>query len=768
MKLTLGLALSLCLAGLQFLAVLAVVSSSYVTSERALLNQARDLLSDIAGNTAEHSRSFLTPAEGAVELATRLAQNNIVASENKLLLEKLLFQQLRTTPQFAGIFYGDNEGNFVYVSRSDGPGPFRSKVINVSSEGRETDLIWRGRDYDILEARKDPDDAYDPRKRPWYRRAEQELTSVWTDPYIFFTSQKPGITVAAPVFRGEDRLRGVIGVDIEIDAISEFLGNLSVGESGKALIMNSNGDVIAHPDPSVIKTTSADGSLRFTNIGEIGDPISRAAFGHLAGQTEISVSSEIEDAFEYQGARYVSTLTPMPKGTLPWTIAVYAPEDDFIGTIKDNRQANILIAAAVAALTALVGLMLARRIHHPVKVLAARATQISQGVYDSSEAFPRTFLELEQANSTLTEEVARRRRTEELYGRTFDLASRGMAQISPETGAFTRVNARFSEILGYKQGALLGMSLQEILHPEDSDQTSILDEALSGNIEHLENRRVVRADGSDIWVQFNAIMIHDNEGPNHAVVTIDDITEKRQAQADIRKLNQELAQQERLNSMGQIAAGLAHELNQPLTALTQNSDAAIITAEALEIKDNELMSILKDLETQAHRAGDIIRAMRAFVRKDDADKTMFNLGTLIRQTAALMRSEAEEQGVQIRLNIGEIADVYGSHVQIAQILVNLIRNSIEAIAPTTDNQRLIAVEASLDGNTVLVKVSDTGPGVDPSIELFGQFETTKADGMGLGLPISRAIVEGHGGKMWYERGEGAGGAFCFTLPVGGG
>jgi len=747
MKLTLGLALALGLAGLQFLAILAVVSSSYVTSERALLEHARSLLGDVAKNTATHSRGFLEPAEGAVELATRLAQNDIVASDNNALLEKLLFQQLSTTPQFAGIFYGNEGGNFVYVKRSDGPGPFRSKIIDYRSGERSTELIWRGKKFGILEAKLDPEDKYDPRQRPWYKRAASELESVWTDPYIFFTSQKPGITVAAPVFLEDGTLRGVIGVDIEIDEISNFLSELRVGENGKALILNQNGDVIAHPDPSMIKIRDEDGSFRFTNIGEIPDPIAQTAFGHFSKLDVIDVKSESRRAFEYDGARYVSHITSMSEIGLPWTIGVFAPEDDFTGKIKENRWQNFVIAACVAALTGLVGLMLARRIHHPVKVLANRATQISQGVYDQSEPFPRTFRELEQANETLTEEVSRRRNTEDLYGRTFDLASRGMAQISPESGAFTRVNERFSEIVGYEKSALLGMTLQDIVHPDDADDMSILAEALSGNVEYLENKRLSRADGESIWVQFNAVLI------------------QRQADADISKLNHELSQLSRLNSMGQMAAGLAHELNQPLTALTQNTDAALLTAQTLNIQDKELITTLKDLDDQAHRAGDIIRAMRAFVRQDDSEKELFDLTLLIKQTIGLMKSEAIENGVRIIKRLEPIGPVYGNHVQIAQVLVNLLRNSIEAIASTKDNQRLITVEAAENNNIVTVKVSDTGPGVDPGIELFGQFETTKPEGMGLGLPISRAIVEAHGGNMWYAQDEGTNGAFYFSVPL---
>lgn len=132
MRKSLGAALAVCLAGLQFLAVLAVVSSSYVTSERALIRHARDLLRDVGHNTIEHSKGFLRPAEGAAGLAARLAQNRVIASDDPQRLEQLLFQQLQIAPQFAGVYFGGEDGSFVMVMRmAEGPAPFRTKVITA-------------------------------------------------------------------------------------------------------------------------------------------------------------------------------------------------------------------------------------------------------------------------------------------------------------------------------------------------------------------------------------------------------------------------------------------------------------------------------------------------------------------------------------------------------------------------------------------------------------------------------------------------------------
>ncbi|MEO0386009.1 MAG: cache domain-containing protein [Pseudomonadota bacterium] len=762
MKFSLGLLLACCLAGLQFVAITLVVSSSYLSSQRVLLDHAQNLLSDVGLNTSEHAKGFLSPARGAAELAARLAENRIVASEDRNLLEQLLFQQLRIAPQFAGVYYGDAEGGFVYVMRSDGPGPFRTKMITGTGDARRTELIWRDRDFTLVERRLDPEDQFDPRQRPWYLEADAERGSIWTDPYIFFSSKRPGITIAAPVVAQDESLKGVIGVDIEIDAISDFLAQLQIGDSGKALIVNANGDVIAHPNRDLIMAAGADGTPRFVGIGEIADGAARTAFGDLVRGGSVVLPGESFQTFTYQGDEYVSTVVPLLSEELPWTIAVYAPEADFIGAIKENRTQNIWIAAAVALATALFGLLLANLIHKPVRAFAVRAALISQGEIDPAEVPPKTYRELELANTTLMHEIAQRKQTEQEYGQTFDLASRGMVQMEPETGRFTRVNAKFADILGFSPDALLSKTAAEVTHPVDGPfiGSAGRDAVINGE------RRLIRKDGSATWVNISGIMIRDDEGRAvHVVATIDDINAAKQAEAQIQTLHRDLSHIARGQVLGQMASGLAHELNQPLTAIAQNADSALLTARGLGAVDPEFVETLEDIEAQAHRAGDIIRALRTFARKGDAGKSRFDLTRLLHQSLSLVAAEAKDNGVRILIVAGDLPHVSGVRVQIAQVLVNLMRNAIEAMAGTDDRVRTVWVRADPGEGCVDVAVEDTGPGVPPGADVFQQFETTKPAGMGLGLSICRSIVEAGGGTIWLDRQYTTGGRFVFTVPI---
>ena len=772
-KKTLGAPLFLGLAGLQLLAVLAIVFSSYITSEGVLMFHARNLLRNVGLNTMEHSRGFLKPAHDAAELAVRLAQNRIVASDDPDRLEQLLFQQLQLTTQASGMYFGAADGSFVFVMRDPSTELFRTKFITYDDSGnRETRLIWRTEDFNPVREVKDPTDTYDPRNRTWFEGASETGAMTWADPYIFFSSRQPGITLAAPVFSQAGRVGGVIGVDIEIDEISDFLMRLKIGRSGRAVIINRNGDVIAGQAPDLLKTTAADGSLRFVKIDEFGDPIARQAFAPLFAGGTGDVTEEVTTTFTHDGRRFVALAMPILSEALPWTIGVYAPEDDFIAEIKQNRLINIWIAVAVAAVTGGIGLALANSIHRPVRAFAVRSALISQGEVDPDEPAPRTYRELEAVNDALMTQIAARRRAEREYGLTFEMSSRGMAQIEPGTGRFIRVNNRLCDITGYDAGQLTSKTLSELVLPSDRNALP-RDEAMAeSDFSTNQELRLRRADGVVIWVRLNAIMIRDGSGAAlHAVMTLEDVTLAHEKESEIVELNREMTLLARDNTMGQLAAGLAHELNQPLAVIAQNAGTALYMLQKQPGVAPELVEAMFEVEGQALRAGEIINALRGLIHNDGSASAPFALGPLLDQVQRLVQHEAGEAGVRLIAQDAAGIEVRAHRVQIAQVLVNLLTNAIEAFAqadPATlplPNDRQVRITLSREAGQLTLGVVDNGPGVAQGVQLFTQFETTKPDGLGLGLSICRSIVQANGGKLWHEPVPDGGAAFYLTLPL---
>lgn len=766
MKLSLGAILAIWLSGLQFVAVISVVFFYYLSSERVLLDHATTLISELGRSSTEHSKGFLKPVIRATDLAKRLIENDLVNSSDTTELEKLFFQQMQTVPQFSGMYYGDELGNFVYVMRSDKHASFRTKIVSRNAENISTQFIWRDENYKVVKYETDDLDTFDPRTRPWYMDAKNQQNFIWTEPYIFFSSQRPGITAATPLMASDSQLEGVIGVDIEINDISKFLARLEIGQTGVAMALSNNGDVIAHPKPDLIKVTSETGSLEFVKIDKIEDLVARTAFGNLPNLGKIVSPQNIEAEFIYNNSEYASIIIPGRNHQLPWTIAIYAPLSDFIGGIEDNRTRNIWIAIFIALATGVVGLKIADRINRPVRDFAARAGLASNGNSSTPQAMLETYPELEEASETLASEIAQRKTFEREYGLTFALESRGMAQISPKDGKFIRVNTPLADILGFTTDELMEMSISDILHPDDADTYISFQHTVHEDYEYNQEKRYINKNGDIVWLRVNAILIRDQKGdPMYAVATMDDRTAQKTAESKINELSRDLSHFARVNMMGQMAEGLAHELNQPLTSLTQNVDAALLTIREQKTPNPELVEILQDMDRQAHHGAEIIRALRGLVRKDEGEKINFNLSELLEQTLQLLTPEASDHGISISYINKKIPAVVGNRVQVAQVVVNLTRNAIEALNDKNLNEKQIFIETIFSGNYIEVHVIDTGPGIDPSVDLFAQFETSKRDGMGLGLSLSRTLIEANSGTIWYEsRSEGRS-KFCFTIPV---
>lgn len=765
MKLSLGAILAIWLSGLQFIAIISVVSFNYISSERVLIEHATTLISELGRSSTEHSKGFLEPVLQATELAKRLIESELVTSTEPAELEKLLFQQMQIVPQFSGMYYGDEQGNFVYVMRSEEHAEFRTKIVSRDADKISTQLIWRDENYKVIKFNIDNVDKFDPRDRPWYIDAKNQRNFVWTDPYIFFSSQRPGITAATPVIIANDQLTGVIGVDIEIGEISQFLSNLKIGQTGVAMALSSNRDVIAHPKSDLIKVVNDAGSLEFVNINKIEDMVARAAFGNLPNLNEIISGQEIKSEFEYNQSEYASIIIPGYNYELPWSIAIYAPLSDFIGGIEENRTRNIWIAIFIALATGIIGLKIADRINRPVRDFAARVELASSGNAPTSETNFETYPELEEASETLASEIAQRKTFEREYGLTFALAARGMAQISPKDGKFIRANPPLAEILGFTVEEMMEMSISDILHPDDADTYISFQNTVYEGYEYNQQKRYIRKNGGIVWLQVNAILIRDQQGaPMYALATIDDKTAQKAAESKINELSRDLSHFARVNMMGQMAEGLAHELNQPLTSLTQNVDTALLTIKERATPDPELEEILMDMDRQAHHGAEIIRALRGLIRKDEGKKISFNLTELLEQTLQLLTPEANEHGVTLSFDAKDVPNVIGNRVQIAQVIMNLTRNAIEAVDTENIDVKQIYIETKTVEDFIEVHVIDTGPGIDTNIDLFAQFESSKSDGMGLGLSLSRTLIEANAGKIWYDSKTKGRSSFCFTIP----
>jgi two-component system sensor kinase FixL len=338
-----------------------------------------------------------------------------------------------------------------------------------------------------------------------------------------------------------------------------------------------------------------------------------------------------------------------------------------------------------------------------------------------------------------------------------------------ESGVIQSFSAAAERLFGWTSTEAIGRNVSELMpEPYRSAHDGYLERYLrTGERRIIGIGRVVvgeRKDGSTFPMELS---VGEMQGSEHRYFTgfVRDLTERESTERRLQDLQSELVHVSRLTAMGEMASALAHELNQPLSAIANYMKGAERYLASDRPDRDKLQHALSSANAQALRAGEIIRRLRDFVAKGEADRGIEKLGVLIEEAGALAMIGAKERSVRLKFNVDRrLKYVLADKVQIQQVLLNLMRNAVDAMEGCA--KRDLTVSAlPVEGDMVEVRVADTGPGIAPEIadRLFQPFMSTKAQGMGVGLSISRTIIEAHGGRIWVEPNPGGGCVFHFTL-----
>ena len=388
-----------------------------------------------------------------------------------------------------------------------------------------------------------------------------------------------------------------------------------------------------------------------------------------------------------------------------------------------------------------------------------------------TESIPRFFL-------AIVEDITERKRAEDaLRHSEADLAE---AQRLSHTGSFgwrtstgeiiwSEESFRIFEYDPANCKPTVELVLQRI-HPEDIAlvQQTIDRASRDGTDWDLEHR-LLMPDGSVKYVHVVTHAVRDESGKLEFVGAVLDVTERKQAEEALHKAQAELAHVTRVTTLGEMTASIAHEINQPLAAVVNNASACLrwLAASNLEEARQSAALVIAD----GHRAGEIINRIRALINKAPPQKDWLDINETIIEVIALARSEAQKNRVSLQSQLSsDLPLILADRIQLQQVILNLMINAIEAMNGINDAPReLLVSSAKGDSQGVLVTVRDSGPGLDPKSldHLFDAFYTTKPQGMGMGLAISRSIIEAYGGRLWATANEGRGAVFQFTLPLAG-
>ncbi len=346
-----------------------------------------------------------------------------------------------------------------------------------------------------------------------------------------------------------------------------------------------------------------------------------------------------------------------------------------------------------------------------------------------------------------------------------------------QNGRLAYASPSIERVLGYAPAALVDVKLGSLLHPEELEgATRVIRRLLrkSDSIVHAIHR-LRHQNGSYRTVEVTATNLLHQPGVNAIVAVFRDITERTLAEVRLHKRESQLTRVARISTMGEIAAGIAHEIKQPLHAVVNFSTASEVELRSLVSKQILKSEFAKDLrewnqgiQSATQRASEIVQRLRRFVRASDGKHESASVVSLVREAIDLMAFESRRHHVTIEVNIEQdIPDVFCDRIQVQQVLVNLLQNANEALRQTENRDRHVRIVGVKSEEWIEIEVSDNGPGVGSENcgKIFDAFYSSKPNGLGMGLAISRTIVENHGGRLRVEKNESGGATFGFKLPV---
>ncbi|MGO9586414.1 MAG: ATP-binding protein [Limisphaerales bacterium] len=544
------------------------------------------------------------------------------------------------------------------------------------------------------------------------------------------------VALHVPVFRGSEFV-GAIGILINFESLAKrYLDVIKIGETGYAWVVSRDGTLLYSPIPGFTGKSAFETSKDFPSLTAMENDMLKGREG-----AAIYTFNRIGDRNVGQTRKY-AVYMPVHIGNTFWSIAVASAEQDVLSGLISFRNKLVLVIGALF----ICGMVFS--------TLGAKAWLIVQ----------------EEEKRKLTE--AKLRESVERFRQVAETAGEFIWEVNAE-GLYTYASPSVEKTLGYTAEELVGK-----MHFYDLFVSSVREERKAAAFQMFAHRQAFRDFPNSVVSKSGKIVRLESSGT--PVLTADgnltgyrgadtDVTVRKQSELELGQQRNELAHLSRVSTMGVLTSSLAHELNQPLSAILSNAQAGTRFMAAATPDLAEVRGALEDIAQDAKRAGEVIRQMRSLVRKDEPHLESLDLNRLIFDVVRLLHSDMLVRKVQIALELApELRPANGDNAQLQQVMLNLVLNAFDSMKDVPEGKRTGIVRTrQLDAVLIRVEVSDVGTGISPDrfVNLFEPFRSSKREGLGLGLSISRSIVEAHKGRLWAENNPDRGATFYFTLPV---
>jgi PAS domain S-box-containing protein len=699
-----ALALSLALTGVGYWAGHTIVSgiSDYLV---------RHIVDDIHRYVGTMTRR---PQRVLSRVADDIARYTIPLDDPRA-MQRELYVVLSEEPDVDWLYFASEAGGLVSTGRlADGARVFLMNDGFRPGVMREYDASPDGQ---LGQVRKSSA-VFDPRQKLWYRQAKDTRARYWTEPYLGSGEPILGLSLSAPVLNKDGSFAGAIGIDLILTQLSREMQTLSLGDRADVhhrftgrLIASGRGAAGGH---------ERRGELQRPLAADTNDPVVQERRG-ISKRPDIlrqlSGSGLRTFSFDDCAGRVTRPSKTSAPGGLSWTVVAAVPASDFLD--RPNTPCFSRIAMSVLSSHWPWSWEPGLRALRPLTSLTEAARSIAGGQWrdvpevqrnDEIGLLARAF---KLMTASLKETQDGLRQSEENYRSIFENALEGIARTSFD-GRLLSANPAFARMLGYALPEAMIAEPTDVreqlwVNPYARDavlSTLLRDGAIVGAEAELSRR-----DGGRIWVSFSSRMARDGAGEPVFIETfLTEITERKRAEEALDHTRTELARVARVTTLGNLTASIAHEVNQPLAAVTANASACLLWLTSDTPDLGEARQAVERIVNDSRRAGDVIHRIRALVEKSPQRRDWLSVNDVITEVVALTRSEANRNRVLLQTELcDDLPSVKGDRIQLQQVILNLILNAIEAMSAVGEGPREVLASSARDGSqAVLVAVRDSG------------------------------------------------------------